>query len=200
MGTNINSYFLQVSQKISNKKEKWILDRGCSKHMTGHANMLTNITSFDGVTVSFGDNSNGYVIGKWDVSNLGNTPLITKVLLVENLKRNLLSISQLCDKGFKISFEKNKCSIYEVNNELIFEGIRNRNIYILDKKVNNDSDICLVASINDPWLWHKRFCHINFKHLNKLSKHEIVKGLPRMNFKVNNLCDDCQKVNLKVII
>lgn len=88
--------------------------------------------------------------GKWDVSNLGNTPLITNILLVQNLKHNLLSISQLCDKGFKISFEKDKCSIYEVKNELIFEGIRNRNIYILDKKVNNDSDMCLVASINDP--------------------------------------------------
>ena len=138
--------------------------------------MLTNITFLDGGTVSFGDNSKGYVIGKGDINNLGNIPLVTNVLLVENLKHNLLNISQLCDKGFKISFEKDKCCIYEVNNKLFFEGIHNCNIYILDKKINNDSDICLVASINDPWLWHRRFYHINFKYLNKLSKHEIVKG------------------------
>ena len=162
--------------------------------MTGDKNMLSNITYSNGGSVTFGDNSKGYIIGKADVSNVGTSdlPLISNVLLVKNLKHNLLSISQLCDKGFKISFFENKCSIFDKNQNLIFEGNRDRNIYVLNMKINHNSDMCLIANENDPWLWHKRFCHINFKTINKLSKNDLVRGLPKMNFKVNHIYDACQ--------
>ena len=52
--------------------------------------------------------------------------------------------------------------------------------------------MCLIAKENDPWLWHKRFCYINFKAIHKLSKNDLVKGLPKMNFKINHICDACQ--------
>ena len=98
--------------------------------MTGDKDMLTNITYFDGGSVTFGDNSKGYIIGKGDVNNYGtsNLPFITNFSLVENLKHNLLSISQLCDKGFQINFEK--CNIFDNNINLLLEGFRNKNIYI----------------------------------------------------------------------
>ena len=144
--------------------------------------------------LTFGDNSKGYIIDKGDVSNYvtSNLPLITNVLLVKNLKHNLLSISQLCDKGFKISFSEDKCNIFDQNQYLIFEGNRDKNIYILNMKVNHNSDMCLIAKENDPWLWHKRFCHINFQTINKLSKNDLVKCLPKMNFKIDHICDACQ--------
>merc|ERR1711890_20919 len=53
-------------------------------------------------------------------------------MLVKNLKHNLLSISQLCDKGFTISFSDNNCSILDKDRNLVFEGYRDRNIYILN--------------------------------------------------------------------
>ena len=52
--------------------------------------------------------------------------------------------------------------------------------------------MCLIAKENDPWLWHKRFCHINFQTINKLLKNGLVKGLPKMNFKIDHICDACQ--------
>ena len=64
-------------------------------------------------------------------------------------------------------------------------------------KIRHNDNMCLVADINDPWIWHKRFCHVNFKNIHKLAKNNIVRGLPTMNFKVNNLCDACQKGKLK---
>ena len=92
-------------QSVQIKRNKWILDSGCSRHMTGNPNMLNNIIYKDEGLVNFGDNSKGYVIG---IGNVGNseTPIITNVLLVKNLKHNLLSISQLCDKGYKIKLKK----------------------------------------------------------------------------------------------
>ena len=59
--------------------------------------------SRNGGNISFGDNSKGKIIGIGNVGNVSST-LIENVYLVENLKHNLLSISQLCDKGYKVIF------------------------------------------------------------------------------------------------
>ena len=83
-------------QIVQIKKNKWILDSGCSRHMTGNPDMLNDIIYKDEGLVNFGDNSKGYVIGIGKVGNF-ETPIITNVLLVKNLKHNLLSISQLCE-------------------------------------------------------------------------------------------------------
>ena len=58
-------------------------------------------------------------------------------------------------------------------------------------KVSNDN-LCILASISNPRIWHKRFGNLNFKLLSRLSKHDLVRGLPKMNFKVDSLCDACQ--------
>ena len=182
-------------QTMELKKNKWILDSGCSRHMTGNPDMLNDIIYKDGGLVNFGDNSKGYVIG---IGNVGNskTPTISNVLLVKNLKHNLLSISQLCDIGYKIKFEKDKCHIIDSNLNIIFEGIRKKNIYVLSMKISNDN-LCLLANTSDPWLWHKRFGHLNFKLLSKISKLDLVRGLPKITFRVDRICDACQLGKLK---
>ena len=63
--------------------------------------------------------------------------------------------------------------------------------------INKNSNLRLTAKHDDPWLWHKRFCHINFKNISKLAKYELVRGLPKINYKVENLRDDCQIGKLK---
>ena len=47
---------------------------------------------------------------------------------------NHLIISQLCDKGYRIKFEKDRCHIEENESNIIFKGNRKRNIYILNMK------------------------------------------------------------------
>ena len=71
--------------------------------MTGNQELLSSIQFKNGGTVSFGDNNKGQVIGIGTVGNVSK-PLIDNVLLVKGLKYNLLSISQLCDKNYKIIF------------------------------------------------------------------------------------------------
>ena len=78
--------------------------------MTGDKNMFSILTPKDGGYVTFGDDKKGKIIG---IGNIGKTKSsnIENVLLVDGLKHNLLSISQLCDKGNKVIFEKSKCII-----------------------------------------------------------------------------------------
>jgi len=52
------------------------------------------------------DNNKGRIMGEGNIGNQHMTQ-IKNVLYVNGLKHNLLSISQLCDKGFKIEFNKN---------------------------------------------------------------------------------------------
>ena len=58
----------------------------------------------DGGMVTFGDNGKGKIIG---INSIGITPptCIENILFVDGLKHNLLSISQLCDKDYKVIFE-----------------------------------------------------------------------------------------------
>ena len=167
------------------------MDSGCCKHMTGNIQLLSSFQNKDGGTVTFGDNNKGKVIGVGSVSN-PNKPIIDNVLLVNGLKHNLLSISQLCDKGYKIVFEKESCLIYDIDLiTIIFKGYRKNNIYVLSMK-NISNEHCLIASSNDSILWHKCFGHVNFKHISKISKNDSVNGLPKMSFE-NNFCDACQQ-------
>ena len=53
-----------------------------------------------GGDITFGDNSKGQIEGIGIIGNKSSI-FIEKVLLVNGLKHNLLSISQLFDKGFK---------------------------------------------------------------------------------------------------
>ena len=72
--------------------------------MTGDPSQFSKLTSIDEGCVTFGDNNKGKIIGKGTIGNKLNFS-IDNVLLVDGLKHNLLSISQLCDKGYIVRFE-----------------------------------------------------------------------------------------------
>ncbi|KAK8625938.1 hypothetical protein V6N13_057093 [Hibiscus sabdariffa] len=76
----------------------WYLDSGCSRHMTGDKSRFLEFKSKSGGVVTFGDNSKGNIEGIGSIGNHSSI-LIDDVFYVNGLKHNLLSISQLCDKG-----------------------------------------------------------------------------------------------------
>ena len=160
--------------------------------MTGDLSLLKNFTRKNGGRVTFGDNTKGKIIGVGDVGN-GTSPLIENVFLVDNLKHNLLSISQLCDKGYRVIFESSKCLIENVcNNEVVFLGDRSENVYTIDIEKLSCKNQCLSALNDDSWLWHRRLGHASMHLLSKLSKKEVVRGLPNLPFQKDKICDACQ--------
>jgi hypothetical protein len=61
--------------------------------------------------VSFGNDDSTRIIGKGTIK-IGNKNTKAKnVLLVEDMKHNLLSVSQMCDQGQKIMFDSQKCEV-----------------------------------------------------------------------------------------
>ena len=79
------------------RKNLRYLDSGCSRHITGDSTLLTEFKERAGPSITFGDDSKGYTVGYALISK--DNVIIEEVSLVDGLKHNLLSISQLCDKG-----------------------------------------------------------------------------------------------------
>ena len=88
--------------------------------MTWDINKFATLSRYhEGDTVTFGDDSKGKIIGICNIK-IGSSPLIENVVLIEGLKHNLLSISQLCDKGFKVIFDDFTCDILDRKQMLVF--------------------------------------------------------------------------------
>ena len=72
----------------------WYLENGCSRHMTGDSTLLTEFVDRASPSITFGDDIKGYTMRYGLISK--ENVIIETVALVDGLKHNLLSISQLC--------------------------------------------------------------------------------------------------------
>ena len=45
----------------------------------------------------------------------------------------------------------------------------------------------------EQWVWHRRLGHISMRKLSQLNKLELVRGLPKLKFSSDALCEACQK-------
>ncbi|KAH9779804.1 Integrase catalytic domain-containing protein [Citrus sinensis] len=183
----------ELDEGSKKKKNKWYLDSGCSRHMTGNYSWFSSFTKIEnGGDVSFGDNSRGKIIGIGNVGNVSST-LIENVCLVENLKHNLLSISQLCDKGYRVIFDESKCVIENAcDGKVLFVGNRCVNVYTINIDCASTNEKCLSALHDDGWLWHRRLGHASMDLISKIVKNDLVKGLPKINFQKDRTCEACQ--------
>ncbi|GJS56748.1 retrovirus-related pol polyprotein from transposon TNT 1-94 [Tanacetum coccineum] len=112
-------------QKLSQDKEDllpddWIVDSGCTKHMTGNGRLFTSYKAYDGGHVVFRSNLKGKVIFGGNISHDSIT--ITNVEHVSGLTLNLISVghtnmqlvqnlasNELVRNLPKLSFERNFC-------------------------------------------------------------------------------------------
>jgi len=78
--------------------------------MTGDLTKFTSLKLKTEGLLTYGDNNRGRILGRGTVGT-GNSTIIENVLYVEGLRHSLLSISQLCYKGYKVNFKSNGCTI-----------------------------------------------------------------------------------------
>jgi len=112
--------------------------------MTGDKGNFVNLfLNLEG-HVTYGDNNKGKIHGRGTIGDK-NTFLINDVLFVEGLKHNLLSISQLCDKGYQITFKPNTCEIsMHKSREVLLIGKRINNVYLHDISHSASIDFLLT--------------------------------------------------------
>lgn len=136
--------------------------------MTGDISLFIDFVKNRKGFVTYGDNNKGLILGIGSVCNPSSTTIFD-VMLVDGLKHNLLSISQLCDKGFKVTFVTT-CCLFEHNENryCMFKGLRINNTYMLNlDDISLVGTKCLVIMSENSWLWHRRLTHVNFNLLKK---------------------------------
>ena len=158
--------------------------------MTGNKNTFRTLQAKEG-TITFGNNNSSNILGKGTII-LGNKDASAKnVLLIENMKHNLLSVSQMCDQGHILIFSSKDCEIRkEGSNRLVAIAARTpSNIYILN---DIGKENCNLGREDESWLWCKRMEHIKFDNLVKINKKEVVKEMPEITKPTNAICKHCQ--------
>nr|GFC14626.1 integrase, catalytic region, zinc finger, CCHC-type, peptidase aspartic, catalytic [Tanacetum cinerariifolium] len=96
----------------------FIVDSGCSKHMTGNLKLLINFVEKFLGTVNFGNDQIAPILGYGDLVQGAVT--IKRVYYVEGLNHNLFSIGQFCDADLEVSFRKSTCYIRDLKeNDLL---------------------------------------------------------------------------------
>ncbi|GJT96749.1 putative ribonuclease H-like domain-containing protein [Tanacetum coccineum] len=182
--------------------DKGFVDSGCSRHMTGNIAYLLDFKEFDGGYVAFGGGAyGGRITGKGTLKT--NNLDFEDVYFVNELKFNLFSVSQMCDKKNYVLFTDTECLVLSPNfklpdeNQILLKIPRKDNMYSFDMKniVPKESLTCLVAkaTLDESMLWHRRLGHINFKNINKLVKDNLVRGLPTKHFENDQTCVACLK-------
>jgi hypothetical protein len=139
--------------------------------MTGEKRMLTSFEENDCESdcITFDDNSQSQVLGFGKIA-ITTKHSISKVLLVELLDYNLLSISKLCDTGFNYLFTDKGVTIFRrCNGSFAFKGVLRGKLYLVNFIPEEvELDKCLMAKTNMGWLWDRRLAHVGMRNLHKL--------------------------------
>ncbi|GJZ64299.1 putative ribonuclease H-like domain-containing protein [Tanacetum coccineum] len=119
-----------------------------------------------------------------------NKSYLSDVYFVKELKSNLFSVSQMCDKKNSVLFTDTECVVLSPDFKLLDENHvllrvpRKDNMYGIDLKniVPSGGLTCLFtkATLDESNLWHRRLGHINFKTMNKLVRENLVRGIENL--------------------
>ncbi|KAK9071824.1 hypothetical protein SSX86_008253 [Deinandra increscens subsp. villosa] len=166
---------VQVQNKGQNSL--WVVDSGCTCHMTGNKHILENTKRINGGLVAFGS-TKGHITAQ---------------------------VSHKCvtsDKNLNLMFNEKEAIVLKpgvkIPDDLIMlKAPRRDGLYILDMSVATPScgTACFVfkASVDESDLWHRRLGHVNYKNMNKIVNLGLVKGLPNKHFACSENCVPCLK-------
>nr|GEY52183.1 ribonuclease H-like domain-containing protein [Tanacetum cinerariifolium] len=108
--SNFPSKATTVKAPMHALKDKGVIDSGCLRHMIGNMSYLSDFEEINGRYVAFGGNPKGGKItskGKLKTGKLD----FDDVYFVKEIKLNLFSVSQMCDKKNNVLFTDTECIV-----------------------------------------------------------------------------------------
>ncbi|XP_059630999.1 uncharacterized protein LOC132273911 [Cornus florida] len=155
---NSVNILVYIAFKACNTNDKWYVDSGCSRHMTGDSSNLLSLKKFDGGTMLFRDNQKAKIFG----------------------------IGSVCNK--KVCFDNYKCNVVDLTSDkVIFSALRSsENVYTITKKTQSTQ--CNLSTVDEAIMWHNRLGLVHTRNISKILKFKAVKGLPALKFKEDHTC------------
>jgi hypothetical protein len=141
--------------------------------------------------VTFGDDKKGKVLGT-GIIKVNDYFFLNDVALVDNLRYNLLFVSQLVDADLDVLFCKSGSQVLDSSGRLVCGISRLGKVFQADFSFAQSSVMCLISqSSSEIWNWHRRLGHLSFNLLCQLSGLVLLRGLPLPKFESNLVCSPC---------
>jgi hypothetical protein len=160
-------------------KNIWLIDSGCSRHMTGDKRQFSSLIPV--VTkryITFGDNERGRMLSEGEIK-VSDKITLRRVALLRSLGYNLLSVSQLLDKGFYVLFRPGDSRILDSRGNLVCMVVPKGQVFRANFSQSSSVEHCFLAgSSSDLWKWHRKLGQLSFDLLSRFSKLNLVRGLP----------------------
>nr|GEV46196.1 hypothetical protein [Tanacetum cinerariifolium] len=194
-----SGYKWKPKSQIGNVQQKlveiilFIVDSGCSTHMTGNLKLLTNFLEKFLGTVKFGNDQITPILGYGDL--VQGVVTIKRVYYVEGLNHNLFPVGQFCDADLEVAFQKSTCYIHDLKGKDLLTGSHGTDLYSITLQDTSSLNLIYLmakATSSQAWLSHRRLSHLNFDTINLLSKNDIVIGLLKIKFVKDHLCSSCE--------
>lgn len=204
--TNSESPKIKGNERYNNCDIVWYVDSGCSDHFVANSEVLLGYKKLkvpkricaakSGVTLEA--TGVGYIKVITHVNGVSIPGVFKSVYHVPEVRKNLLSVSQLEEKGFKVVFYNGKVEAF-LNNKLIFCGSKNGTLFSVSMSIDRSATAYYGKTIKydnssgEIDLWHRRLGHLSFKNLDILVKGDLVNGLDSLknNHFQNFSCESC---------
>lgn len=161
------------------KSAKWCLDSGATKHMCYDPEKFhtfsDDITRKVYTATEQCVKSTGSGEVKLNVKLQGNTKnkiKLNNTMLVPDFRNNLLSVSQMTDKNYTVTFYKNCAKVKRPDNSIAMIAKRDGELYVVDEVESSsraNASSSRESSSSKLKIWHERLGHLNLNDLKKRS-------------------------------
>jgi hypothetical protein len=125
-------------------EDTWLMDFGCSRHKTKNKKWFSILTPLSQKEyVTFEDDKKGKVLGT-GVIKVNDCFTLNDVALVNRLRYNLLSVSQLCDVDLSVLFRKSDSHVLESSSKRVYGISRIGNVFQANFSSAQSSLRCLI--------------------------------------------------------
>ncbi|KAG8485343.1 hypothetical protein CXB51_021504 [Gossypium anomalum] len=185
---------LVASVNDSKVSEEWILDSGCTFHMSPNRDWFTTYETVSEGVVLMGNNVSCKIAGVGTIKVKmfdGVVRTLSDVRYVPELKRNLISLSTLDSKGYRYTAESGVLKISK-GSLVVMKGQRKTaKLYVLQGSTVTGDAAVASSSLSDDditKLWHMRLGHMSENGMVELSKRGLLdgQGICKLNF-----CEHC---------
>ncbi|KAF7840585.1 pyrophosphate--fructose 6-phosphate 1-phosphotransferase subunit beta [Senna tora] len=141
--------------------DEWIIDSGCSHHVTGDDSVFLELRQHDGERVIVTADNSTYPVMKEGVVKIGvdrDTDIkLNDVYHVPGLKKNLVSVSQITNSGKYVLFGPNDVKVLDnmknVDANVVLSGKKKGSLFVMSA---GEAYVKKTSQTDSAAIWHAR--------------------------------------------
>ena len=198
METALNTTTTNTNTITKENKDVWYFDSGCTQHMTNNLSKLVNLTTANtrvvGAIRKESDvvSVKGECVLKCRIDEEESVVRLKEVLHVPHLRRNLISIKNICEKGLSVEFKGERCVVID-DDKIVMMGKKDETGLYVVVEENEEGEEVNYTNTSKIQQWHERLGHLSLEQIKKLHQINNLEGLIDDDFKEKIECDVCER-------